>query len=119
MSLRRCLLAAAVLVAALPLSAFAQAPATAPLVLTLPSSARVAALGGAWVAGRDQDVVFTNPAQLIGTRTDFSASFFRLGPAANGASLTSAYAAGKLSFTLGWGVQFVNFTTGANHEGGA
>jgi hypothetical protein len=116
MSLRRRLLAAALLVAASPLSAFAQAPATAPLVLTLPSSARVAALGGAWVAGRDQDVVFTNPAQLIGTRTDFSASFLRFGPAANGATLTSAYAAGKMSFTLGWGLQFVNFTDAAGQS---
>lgn len=116
MSLTRSSLAAALLVGLWPLSAFAQAPLTAPLVLTLPSSARVAALGGAWVAGRDQDVVFTNPAQLIGARTDFSASFFRLGPAANGASLTSAYAGGKMSFTLGWGIQFVNFTTAAGQS---
>lgn len=93
-----------------PALATAQAPPTAPLVLTQPSSARVAALGGAWVAGRDQDVIFHNPAQLIGARTDFSVSMARFGKHANMASMTSAYAAGKLSFTLGWGVQMVSFS---------
>ena len=95
-----------------PALAAAQAPPTAPLVLTTPSSARVTALGGAWVAGRDQDVIFSNPAQLVGVRTDFSVSMARFGKQANMASLTSAYAAGKLSFTLGWGVQMINFQTG-------
>ena len=92
-----------------PALAAAQAPPTAPLVLTMPSSARVTALGGAWVAGRDQDVIFSNPAQLVGVRTDFSVSVARLGEQAQMASLTSAYTGGKLSFTLGWGVQVVNF----------
>lgn len=101
------------LLVAWPALAFAQAPATAPLILTQPSSARVAALGGAWVAGRDQDVVFTNPAQLIGTRTDFGVSFLRLGRSSGGASMSSAYAAGKMSFTLGWGLQFANYTPAA------
>ena len=106
----RILLTAAALCAlAWPSAAFAQAPPTAPLVLTTPSSARVTALGGAWVAGRDQDVIFHNPAQLIGTRTDFSVSMARFGEHANMASLTSAYTGGKLSFTLGWGVEMLNF----------
>lgn len=91
-----------------PAAALAQAPPTAPLVLTQASSARVAALGGAWVAGRDQDVIFHNPAQLVGVRTDFSVSVARYGELANMASMTSAYTAGKLSFTLGWGLQVVN-----------
>jgi hypothetical protein len=94
-----------------PSVAAAQAPPTAPLVLTQPSSARVAALGGAWVAGRDQDVIFHNPAQLVGVRTDFSVSAARYGDLANMASLTSAYTGGKLSFTLGWGVQVVTMRT--------
>ena len=105
------ILAAAVGVLACAVPAFAQAPPAAVPVLTLPSSARVAALAGAWVAGRDQDVVFHNPAQLVGTRTDFSVSMARLGDKANMASLTSVYAGGKLSFTLGWGVQLVDFET--------
>jgi hypothetical protein len=87
----------------------AQAPPTAPLVLTQPSSARVAALAGAWVAGRDQDVIFHNPAQLIGARTDFSVSLARYGEQANMMSMSSAYSGGKLGFTLGWGVQMINF----------
>jgi hypothetical protein len=94
----------------IPASALAQAPPTAPLVLTTPATARAAALGGAWVASRDQDVIFVNPAQLIGARSDFALSLARFGPAASGGSLSSAYAAGKWSFTLGWGVQFMNFT---------
>jgi hypothetical protein len=91
--------------------ASAQAPPTAPLVLSVPTSARVAALGDAWVAGRDQDVLFSNPAQLIGVRPDFSASLVRIGPSTTAESLASTYAAGKMSLTLGWGVRFVNFTT--------
>jgi hypothetical protein len=91
-------------------SAFAQAPLTAPILPTEPSSARVAALGGAWVAGRDQDVVFTNPAQLIGTRTDAGLSLMREGRYTHGLSLASAYAAGKMSFTLGWGFQLAHYT---------
>ena len=94
-----------------PASAFAQAPASAPLVLAVPSSARVTALGGAWVAGRDQDVVFSNPAQLIGARSDFSLSLAHWGPGANGGSFASVYAGGKWSLTLGFGVKLLNFTT--------
>ena len=92
-----------------PAHASAQAPPTSPLVLTQPASARVTALAGAWVAGRDQDVIFSNPAQLIGARNDFAVSFGHFTDGANVASLTSGYAAGKLSFTLGWGVQVANF----------
>lgn len=91
--------------------ALAQAPPAAPIVLGLAPSARVAALAGAWVAGRDQDVIFYNPAQLVGVRPDFAVSAGRIGNASRTASLSSAYAAGKLSLTLGWGVQFVNFET--------
>lgn len=101
--------AAALFALALPALSFAQAPPTAPLVLTQSPSARVTALGGAWVAGRDQDVIFHNPAQLIGSRSDFAVSMVRLGEGAQMASMQGAYAAGKLSFTLGWGVQVINF----------
>jgi hypothetical protein len=90
------------LVCLTPVGALAQTP-DVPFVLGAPASARVAALGSAWVAGRDQDVVFSNPAQLVGVRTDFSLSVAHLGPDRTMGSLTSAYAAGKLSFTLGWG----------------
>jgi hypothetical protein len=93
-----------------PAAAGAQT-ATAPLVLGAPSSARATALGGAWVTGRDQDVVFSNPAQLIGARSDFALSMTRLGPDENSGSFASTYAAGKMSFTLGFGAQVLNTTT--------
>lgn len=89
--------------------AYAQAPVTAPLIMHLPSSARTAALGNAWVAGRDAEVIFYNPAQLIGTGRDFAVSISRPGRAGTALSAASAYAAGKLSLTLGWGVHMVGF----------
>src|SRR5262249_37005526 len=55
-------------------------------------------------------------AQLIGARTDFAVSLMHLGPEADGVALTSAYAAGRLSFTLGWGVELVNFRAGAGES---
>ena len=93
--------------------AFAQAPPTPPLVLTLPSSARTSALGNAWVAGRDAEVVFYNPAQLIGSRQEFGATVSRPGPAGSGISLASAYTGGRWSMTFGWGVKLLNFNTDA------
>jgi hypothetical protein len=100
---------AIVLLAALPVPAQAQAPTTAPLIMHLPSSARTAALGNAWVAGRDQDVIFYNPAQLVGAGRDFAVSLSR--PATSGTALSaaSAYAAGRYSLTLGWGAQMIGF----------
>ena len=63
----------------LPLSAFAQAPLTAPLVLTQPPSARVTALAGAWVAGRDQDVIF-----FYGANADYNGHFVGRGIGGSG-----------------------------------
>ena len=100
-----------VLVCALALPARAQAPATGPLILLLPASTRAMALGNAWVAGRDEDVVFYNPAQLIGARPGFNVSVARYGSAGTLGSIASVYAAGPLSMTLGWGVQFADFRT--------
>lgn len=91
-----------------PRVAFAQPPDTGPVVLHVPSSARVSALGGAWVAGRDQDVVFHNPAQMIGTRSGFDLSAARLGPGRSMVALGSVFAAGKYSLTFGWGAQVLN-----------
>jgi hypothetical protein len=84
------------------------APLPGPVVLQLPPSARTAALGGAWVAGRDPDVIFYNPAQLVGNaRAGIDLSLTRYGPASTLTSLASTYAGGKWSLTLGWGVQLV------------
>ena len=92
-------------------SAHAQAPPVGPLVLLLPATPRAAALGNAWVAGRDHEVVFYNPAQLIGTRGAFDVSVVQTGSDSTMATLGSAHAAGKWSLTFGWGVQAVRFST--------
>jgi hypothetical protein len=89
--------------------AFAQAPPIPPLILHLPASARTAALGNAWVAGRDQDVVFYNPAQIINAARNFGVTIDRPGPAGTALSAASSYAAGKYSLTLGWGARLLNF----------
>lgn len=93
--------------------AFAQAPPTGPLVLHVPVSARTAALANAWVAGRDQEVVFHNPAQLVGARPGFDVSFSRMGPASQMLSAGSVFAAGKWSLTFGWGAQLLGFNADA------
>ena len=56
----------------------------------MPSSARTMALGNAWVAGRDAEVLFYNPAQLIGARPDIAVSVIRPGKAGTGVSAASA-----------------------------
>jgi hypothetical protein len=93
--------------------AYAQAPATGPLVLHMPTSARTAALADAWVAGRDLDVIFRNPAQIIGTRSTLDLSLARLGPASRMVSSGAIYAAGPRSLTFGWGVQILGFSAPA------
>src|SRR5262245_44983614 len=105
----RKLLAAWLIACACPVAAYAQAPSTPPLVLHMPSSARTAALGNAWVAGRDAEVLFYNPAQLIGSRPELAVSVHRPGPAGASVSAASAYAAGRWSLTLGWGVHALGF----------
>ena len=99
-----------ILCASLPTQSFAQAPAVGPLLLIIPATPRTAALGNAWVAGRDQEVLFYNPAQLIGARQGMDFSITRHGSAGTTATLGSVYAGGKWSMTLGWGVQFADFT---------
>src|SRR5437868_317542 len=89
---------------------YAQAPSPGFVVLSLPSSPRTTALGNAWVAGRDADVIFYNPAQLAGARgSDAAFAFTSDGPSTKHVTLGSTYSAGKWSLTLGWGVQFVDF----------
>src|SRR4030095_5929153 len=92
-----------------PAMAYAQAPSTPPLVLHLPSSARTSALGNAWVAGRDAEVIFYNPAQLIGSRSEIAVSVQRPGSAGTSVSAASAYTGGRWSLTLGWGVHALGF----------
>jgi hypothetical protein len=104
---------ALVCLAGVPAIARAQAPPGGPLVLRVPASPRAAALGNAWVAGRDQDVVFYNPAQLIGARQSFDLSLTRHGPASTHLAVGGVYAGGRMSFTLGWGVQTLSLAAPA------
>jgi hypothetical protein len=99
-----------VLSACLSTEAFAQAPPVGPLLLIIPATPRTAALGNAWVAGRDQDVLFYNPAQLINARQGLDLSITRHGSEGTTTTLGSVYAGGKWSLTLGWGVQFADYS---------
>lgn len=89
--------------------ASAQAPPAGPLALQLSPTPRTTALGQAWVAGRDIDVIFYNPAQLIGARQSLDLAITRYGSAGTSTTLGSAYAAGKWSLTLGWAVVLADF----------
>lgn len=94
----------AVCLTALAPSAHAQAPTTAFPVLQLPSSARAAALGDAWVAGRDDYAIFSGPA-LVSSTNGIGATFARYAPGASGGAVTSATTVGSITF--GWGVHLV------------
>ncbi|HEX5071092.1 MAG TPA: hypothetical protein VFV78_12825 [Vicinamibacterales bacterium] len=98
-------------VCAVATPALAQAPPTAPLIFHLPASARIGALGNAWVAGRDQDVIFHNPAQIIGAARPFGVTIDRPGPSATAFTVANSFAAGKYSLTLGYGARFLDFRT--------
>jgi len=89
----------------------AQAPPSGPLVLRLPVTPRVAALGNAWVAGSDREVIFYNPAQIIGARAGFDLPLIRTGAGSTLASVGSTFAAGKWGLTLGWGAELLRFST--------
>ena len=79
-----------------------------PLALLLPGSARAAALGNAAVASRDDYAIFANPAQMTASN-GFAVTLAGYGSNARGAAAASAATVGPV--TLGWGVQFVDFTT--------
>jgi len=98
-----------ILVLALATGAGAQAPSAGPLVLLVPASTRAIPLGNAWVTGRDQDVVFYNPAQLINARSDFAVTMARYGGASLFGSAAWVFSGGPASMTLGWGVQALEF----------
>jgi hypothetical protein len=100
---------AAVLFASIAAPARAQAPPAGPLALEVSPTPRTTAMGQAWVAGRDADVIFYNPAQIIGARASLDLSATRHGGTGSVTTLGSSHAAGKWSFTLGWGVVLADF----------
>jgi hypothetical protein len=83
------LICAAIAVSLLaPSLVVAQDHAYTGLVFRLPSSARTLALGNVGIVGRDDDVLFYNPAQLVGARGT-SASAERFSRFARGGTLSS------------------------------
>jgi hypothetical protein len=72
----------------LPSFAAAQDHAYTGLVFRLPSSARMLAMGNVGIVGRDDDVLFYNPAQLVGARGT-SGSSERFSKFARGGTLSS------------------------------
>jgi hypothetical protein len=101
--------AAAMLLVPVATSA-AQDPTPGPLVLRLPASARALALGNAAVAGRDDDVLFYNPAQLTVVRgATVSAQRYAPGNTSGAVSTVFPFAGGG----VGVGVQWLGFSTEA------
>src|SRR5688572_19010338 len=90
--------------AALP----AQTAKSVPLVLRVPAGARILALGNSGVAGRDDDVLFYNPAQLVLVRgSTISAQRFAPGNTTGALSTVFAFAGGG----IGIGAQWLGFST--------
>jgi hypothetical protein len=89
-------LAALLLTITAPLSA----QRTVPLVLKLPATARVLALGGAQVALRDADAVFGNPA-LVGTATAFALGGERYQSGATAGTVLSSSTIGPVGYGVG------------------
>jgi hypothetical protein len=83
-----------------PVTAAAQATGFGPIVLQLPASTRAIGFGNAYVAVRDPEAVFYNPAQL-GVRPGVAISAERYGSTATAGSFTSSYVFGPLGFGLG------------------
>lgn len=87
----------------------ANAQDAGPLALIVPASARSASMGNAWVAGRDEYVIFHNPALVSATPAfGVSVGSFSHG---DGRSLSAASAVTVGPANLGWGVQVIDFST--------
>ena len=82
------------------------APATGPLALLLPASARLSGLGNAGVSMRDEYAVFYNPA-LINPSNGIGGSFTRYGSNGTFGAIAGGATVGPL--TYGWGVSLVDF----------
>ena len=100
----------------------AQQVGVGPMVLRLPASARLLGMANAGLASNDGDALFYNPALLSNAR-GVELSLQSYGSNATTGSVGSVYQGG--ANTIGIGVQFVSWTTGATsyanamHEGGS
>ena len=107
MRVRSALFAACFLV---PVSAGAQALGFGPIVLQLPASTRAIGFGNAYVAVRDPEAVFYNPAEL-GVRPGVALSVERYGSVSTAGAVASSYVFGPFGFAIG--AQLLDFHTGS------
>lgn len=91
---------------AFPAAVRAQASGVGPVVLQLPASTRAIGFGNAFVAVRDPEAVFYNPAQL-GVRPGVAISVGRYRSAATAGAVATTYVFGPVGF--GIGAQFLDF----------
>ena len=98
----------AIAVSGLLVAVHANAQDAGPLALVLPISARAASLGNAWVAGRDEYVIFHNPALVNTTAMPFGVSVGSFGRHAFSLATAAGWTVGPINF--GWGVHLVNFS---------
>jgi hypothetical protein len=101
------------ILASLPLLLNAQAPENGPLLLLLPASPRAVAFGNAWVAGRDESVVFYNPAQITPTN-GFGLSYSRYDDAGQVGTFAYGVTVGRYTFGLGARTAVYSPSTGAD-----
>lgn len=80
-----------------------------PLVLLTPAGTRTLAMGGTGIAGRDDDVLFYNPAMLVLAR-GFSASVQRYSPWSTGGSISSVTRFNTGGIAIG--ARMVDYRTG-------
>ena len=109
---RRAVLALLVSVGTVPPSTplAAQPRAEGPLVLRLPVSARILALGNAGIASTDADVLLINPG-MLGQARGTSVSMQRYGRFATSGALATVTTAGVMSVAVG--VQFLDYAAGS------
>src|SRR5688572_26969100 len=88
-----------------PATAGAQAAGFGPIVLQLPVSTRAIGFGNAYVAVREPESFFYNPAQL-GVRPGVALSVERYGSVATAGAIASTYVFGPIGF--GVGAQFLD-----------
>lgn len=86
--------------------ALAQSPGEGPIVLRLPSSARIAAMANAGIASNDGDALLYNPGMVTVSR-GAALSLQRFGSNATAGAFGSATVSG--GFTYGLGVQFLDW----------
>jgi hypothetical protein len=88
----------------------AQRSGSGPVVLQLPASTRAIGFGNAYVAVREPEAVFYNPAQL-GVRPGVAMSVERYRSTATAGAVATTYVFGPIGF--GIGAQFLDFDVGS------